>query len=112
MLPVLPVILVFVSRHLDEMRKLFGKPVALERVNLAEKLEQLQLSQFFESDCWPEAAAVRELKSKVKSRMGEGFSNPFVFAELHKYVISMPPCILMFTLCFVMLCQVLALGVP
>ena len=51
---------------------------------MAERMSELALDRFFDSDSWPEAAAVRELKTKVKNISGDGFENPFVFAELRK----------------------------
>jgi len=66
------------------MCRFFGKPKRLERVNVALRMEELGLDQFFESECWPDAAPLRELLTKVKNLTGDGFSNPFVFAELKK----------------------------
>ena len=68
----------------DAMCKFFGKPKRLERVNVAQRVEELGLDHFFDSDSWPDAAPLRELCTKVKNQQGEGFSNPFVFAELKK----------------------------
>ena len=76
--------LFFCDRRMDDIRKLFGKPSGLEKVNLAEKLDELGLSKWFGSASWPEAAAVRELKTKAENKSGEGFTNPFIFADLHK----------------------------
>jgi hypothetical protein len=62
----------------------FGKPKRLERVNVAVRMEELGLDQFFDSDSWPDAAPLRELCTKIKNLTGEGFSNPNVFADLRK----------------------------
>jgi hypothetical protein len=70
--------------HMNAMCKFFGKAKPLVKVNLAERMSELALDRFFDSDSWPEAAAVRELKTKVKNISGDGFENPFVFAELRK----------------------------
>ena len=66
------------------MAKFLGKQRPLEKVNLAERLNELWLDQYFDSESWPEMAAVRELKSKIKTLSGEGSANPFVFADLRK----------------------------
>ena len=71
-------------RQINDMCKLFGKPKRLERVNLAVRIEELGLDAFFDSESWPDAAPLRELCTQVKNLTGEGFSNPFVFAELKK----------------------------
>ena len=49
-----------------------------------ETMEELGLDQMFNPESWPAAPPLRELCTKVKNLTGEGFSNPFVFAELHK----------------------------
>ena len=72
------------GRQMTDMCKFFGKPKRLERVNLAARIEELGLDVFFDSESWPDAAPLRELCTKVKNLTGEGFSNPFVFAELRK----------------------------
>ena len=72
-------------RHYNMMCKFFGKQKPLERVNLADRMAELGLDQCFRSESWPDAAAVRELKTKVKNLTGDGFGNPFVYAEMRKY---------------------------
>ncbi len=67
------------------MAKFLGKQKPLERVSLADRMAELGLDHYFGSESWPEAAAVRELKTKIKNLTGEGFANPFVFAEMRKY---------------------------
>ena len=47
-------------------------------------MEELGLDYWFESELWPEAAAVRELSTKAKNISGEGFQHPFVYGELRK----------------------------
>ena len=66
------------------MARFMGKKSPLEKVNLEEQLGRLGLDQFFDSEAWPEVPSVRELKSKIKTCSGDGFSNPFVFADLRK----------------------------
>ena len=72
-------------RNIYVVPKGLGKPKGLERVNLAARLEELGLDQLFDSDSWPDAMPLRELCTKVKNLAGEGFANPFVFAELKTY---------------------------
>ena len=60
------------------------KPKPLVKVNLAARMEELGLDYWFESELWPEAAAVRELSTKAKNISGEGFQHPFVYGELRK----------------------------
>ena len=68
-----------------ELREELGiKPRKLERVNVAARMQELGLDQMFNPESWPAAPPLRELCTKVKNLTGEGFSNPFVFAELHK----------------------------
>ena len=71
-------------RQINAMCKIFGKPKALEKITLGARMEQLGLDLLFGSESWPDAAAVRELATKVKSLTGDGFTNPFVCADLHK----------------------------
>ena len=71
-------------RHMDGLFKFLGKPKPLVRVNLAARMEELGLDAWFSSESWPEVAAVRELSTKVKSLVGDGFSNPFVYADMRK----------------------------
>ena len=66
------------------MHRFFGKPKPLVKINLAAKMCELGLDKLFGSESWPEPAAVRELATKIKNLIGEGFSNPQVFAELRK----------------------------
>ena len=47
-------------------------------------MEDLGLDLLFGAESWPEAAAVRELKMKVKNLTGDGFANLFVYADLRK----------------------------
>ena len=72
------------DRQWNMMAKFMGKQRPLEKVNLAEQLGQLWLDQFYGSETWPELASVRELKSKIRTCSGDGFANPFVFADLRK----------------------------
>mgnify|MGYP006899618682 CR=1 FL=1 len=74
----------FFVRQINDMCKFFGKPKRLERVNLAARMEELGLDAFFDSESWPDASPLRKLCTQVKNLTGEGFSNPFVFAELKK----------------------------
>jgi hypothetical protein len=74
------------SRHWNMMAKFLGKQKPLEKVNLADKLSELWLDRYFGSESWPELASVRELKSKIRSAAGDGYGNPFVFADLRKCV--------------------------
>lgn len=71
-------------RQMDMMCKFFGKPKPLPKVNMSERMQALGLDTWFGSESWPDAAAVRELSAKVKSLVGDGFSNPFVYADLRK----------------------------
>ena len=67
-------------------RSFFGQanPKKLQPVNLAARMEDLGLDVWFGSELWPEAAPCRELLTKVRSCAGEGFSNPYVYADLKK----------------------------
>ena len=77
----------FVRRQYFEVPKFYTKTKKLERVNLAARLEELGLDQFFDSESWPDATPLRELCTKIKNLTGEGFANPFVFADLRKYAL-------------------------
>ena len=68
---------------------LLGKPKPLARINIAEKLEEYELAKHFPSTSWPEPGAVRELITKVKNLSGDGFQNPFIYADLRKYASNM-----------------------
>ena len=39
------------------MAKFLGKQKPLEKINLAERLNELSLDQFFESESWPEVTS-------------------------------------------------------
>ena len=67
-------------------RSIFGQanPKKLQPVNLAARIEELGLDVWFGSELWPEAAPCRELLTKVRSFAGEGFTNPYVYADLKK----------------------------
>ena len=56
----------------------------LEKVNVAARVEELGLHKYYDSDSWPNAAPLRELRTKIRNLTGEGFANPFVFADLKK----------------------------
>ena len=78
------------GRHFEKaIDKMFGKRLKkLEPVNLAVRMEELGLDNLFPSEAWPEAAPCRELRTKVKSNTGEGFANPYVYADLRKCVLN------------------------
>ena len=73
----------YIRPHID-LSSFLGKSRKLERVNLAGRLEEIGLDQYFGSDSWPDVAPVREPATKIKSLTGEGFQNPFVFADMRK----------------------------
>ena len=74
------------SRYtLQDLRGELGiKNDKLEKVNVAARVEELGLHNFYDSDSWPNAAPLRELRTKIRNLTGEGFANPFVFADLKK----------------------------
>ena len=74
------------SRYsLQDLRGELGiKNDKLEKVNVAARVEELGLHNYYDSDSWPNAAPLRELRTKIRNLTGEGFANPFVFADLKK----------------------------
>ena len=70
---------------LQDLRGELGiKNDKLEKVNVAARVEELGLHNYYDSDSWPNAAPLRELRTKIRNLTGEGFANPFVFADLKK----------------------------
>ena len=73
------------ARQQFDIASLFAaKTRKLDRVNLSERLAEVGLDMFYASESWPDVAPVRELATKIKSLSGDGFQNPFVFADLRK----------------------------
>ena len=56
------------------------KAKKIEDVDMKSRLEEAGLLQFHHVDLWPASAAVRELATQMKSRVG------FVYADLRKCV--------------------------
>ena len=70
---------------LQDLRGELGiKSDKLEKVNVAARVEELGFHNYYDSDSWPNAAPLRELRTKIRNLTGEGFANPFVFADLKK----------------------------
>ena len=57
----------------------------LAHVDMAQSMADSGLDKFFLVECWPEAMAVRELATKVKTLTKAGQAKPFVAVELKKY---------------------------
>ena len=64
---------------------MLGKPKpAVVHVDMAKRLKDLGLSEFFPDTLWPPTAAVRELASKLKALKKLGQENAFVSVDLKK----------------------------
>ena len=73
------------KQELEQMKAFYmGKTKRLEQVNLALRVAEIGLEPLVGSESWPELAACRELRTKAKQVTGEGFSNPYVYADLRK----------------------------
>ena len=75
-----------VDRRMQEVVLcMLGKPKpAVVHVDMAKRLKDLGLSEFFPDTLWPPTAAVRELASKLKALKKLGQENAFVSVDLKK----------------------------
>ena len=75
------------QQELQQMKTFFmAKTKRLEPVNLASRVYEIGLESLMGSESWPEVAPCRELRTKAKHATGEGFTNPYIYADLRKFV--------------------------
>ena len=63
-------------------------PKELVQFDMSSKLSGLGLLTHFPPEVWPQQHAVRELATKIRAREKLGETNPFIYADLHRYVTS------------------------